>query len=327
MRIEPKKIMCAIDFSDFTHSILTYGKALASEYESKLYLCHIVQGALMVSNHMTPYLDYAGIETERIQQSRNKLEKMTKAVGIDCEILISSGHPADEINQIARENDVDMVIAATHGGAGFKRFMIGSVTNRLMKILSCPLLVLHSTEKPLISEINGGIKLNRILVGCDFSSDSKLAFDYALSLAQEFQTQLYLAHVSKPVDETALTQADYHKIQAGELTNWSRSEYMDLQKAVSDEAWQKKSTLLSHIENQLLSMVPDDCRHFCTPVTILLEGQPYKELINYAENKEVDMIVLGIRGHSLFEQFWVGSTTDRVISHASCPVLAVRPIN
>jgi nucleotide-binding universal stress UspA family protein len=47
-------------------------------------------------------------------------------------------------------------------------------------------------------------------------------------------------------------------------------------------------------------------------------------LLNYAEQKNVDMIVLGVRGHSLLEQFLIGSTTDRVISRASCPVLTVR---
>ncbi|NOX33230.1 MAG: universal stress protein [Deltaproteobacteria bacterium] len=326
MRIEPKKIMCAIDFSDFTNIILSYGKALAKEFESKLCLCHVVQGALMVSSHMPPYLDYAGIESERSQCAQDKLEKIAKEFDIDCEILISAGNPADEIEQLARDNNVDMIIAATHGGSGVKRFLIGSVTNRLVKILTCPLLVLHAKENHLVSPVEDKIKLKRILVGCDFSRDSKLAFDYALSLAQEFQTQLYLAHVIRPTEQIELTASDYIKLQEGDYIGWSRSEYLDLQKKTTGGELQKKSTLRNRLETQLLNMVPEDSRNWCTPVTILLEGQAYKELIDYAGKKEVDMIVLGVRGHSLLEQFLVGSTTDRVISQASCPVLAVRHI-
>ncbi len=71
-------------------------------------------------------------------------------------------------------------------------------------------------------------------------------------------------------------------------------------------------------------MVPDDSRHWCTPVTPVLEGEPYQELLSFAQKKQVDLIVLGVRGHSLLEKFLVGSTTDRVISRSECPVLAVR---
>ena len=327
MRIKPKKIMCAIDFSDFTNTILSYGKSLASEFGSKFCLCHVVPGTLMISSHMAPYLNYADIDGERIRHSRDRLKKMVEAFDIECEILVSAGHPADEIQRTALENDVDMVIAATHGGSGVKRFLIGSVTSRLMKILSCPLLVLHSSENHLVSPVEDSIKLKRILVGCDFSQDSQLAFDYALSLAQEFQTQLYLAHVIRPTEQIDLTAYDYVKIQEGDHIGWTRSEYLDLQKNATDKDWQKKSSLLSRLERQLSHMVPENSRNWCSPVTILLEGQPYKELINYAEKKEVDMIVVGVRGHSLLEQFLVGSTTDRVISTASCPVLTVRHID
>ncbi|MBU2453191.1 MAG: universal stress protein, partial [Proteobacteria bacterium] len=305
---------------------LSYGKSLASEFDSKLILCHIVQVTLMVSSHMPPYLDYTGIESDRIQYARGKLEKIAEAFDIDCEILVSAGHPADEIEQVCRENNIDMVIAATYGGSGVKRFLIGSVTSRLVKTLHCPLLVLHAPEDHLNTPVTNSIKLKQILVGCDFSEGSKLAFDYALSLAQEFQTQLYLAHVMRPAEKNGFSTTDYLKIQEGDYLGWTRSEYLDLQKKTTDQEEEKRNSLLNHFERQLSNMVPEDSKNWCTPITILLEGQPHKELIDYAQKKQVDMIVLGVHGHSLLEQFLVGSTTDRVISQASCPVLAVRHI-
>jgi len=324
MRLEPKKIMCAIDFSDFTNIVLSYGKSMASEFNSSLCLCHILSGTLMVSSLGHSYINYTDIETDRIQSAKDRLEKIAEELDIECEIIVSSGHVPDEINQIVLKNNIDMVIAATHGGSGIKRFLIGSVTDRLVKILQCPLLVLFAQKKHLTSTVEKKIKLKRILVGCDFSPDSKLAFDYALSLAQEFQTQLYLAHVIRPTEQIELPASNYIKIQGGEYTNWTRSEYLELKKKATNEDLKNKKILFSRLEKQLSDMVPEESRNWCTPITILLEGQPYKELINYAVQKEVDMIVLGVHGHSLLERFIVGSTTDRVISRASCPVLVVR---
>ena len=325
MRMEPKKIMCAVDFSDFTHMIVSYGKSLASEYDARLYLCHIVP-TLMVSGHMPSYIDYAGIERDHTQNARDRLEEIAENFDIQCDIMVSVGHPADEIEQIARQNNIDMVIAATNGGSGMIRFLAGSVTNKLAKILSCPLLVLHAKDDGRVSQKKEKIKLNRILVGCDFSQDSRLAFDYALSLAQEFQTQLYLAHVVSPMEPVELMVPDPVMFETNPLSGWTGSGVKVPEKS-TDEAGQKRTTWLKQIETRLSEMLPEDGGNWCTPVTVVLEGQPYQELIDYAGKINADMIVLGIRGHSLLEKFLVGSTTDRVISRASCPVLAVRPIS
>ncbi|WP_457551059.1 universal stress protein [Desulfobacula sp.] len=324
MRIEPKKIMCAIDFSNFTDIVLSYGKSLATEFGSTLCLCHIVSGTLMVSSLGHSYIDYTDIENDRIQSAKDQLGKMADKLDIDCDVIVSSGHAAEKINGIALKNNIDMVIAATHGGSGIKRFLIGSVTDRLVKIMQCPLLVLSAREKNLVSQIGETIKLKKILVGYDFSPDSKLAFDWALSLAQEFQTQLYLVHVIKPTEQSEFSSSDYMKIYGSYDTHWGRSQYMNLHKKESEEYLKNKKDLVNRLEKQLSDMVPEDCRNWCTPITIILEGEPYKKLIDYAAQKEMDMIVLGVHGHSLLEKFLVGSTTDRVISRAFCPVLAVR---
>ncbi|MBT4876914.1 MAG: universal stress protein [Desulfobacula sp.] len=327
MRVQPKKIMCAIDFSDFSNIILAHGKSLASQFGSSLCLCHVVTGTLMVSSLGHSYIHYTDIETDRMHSAKEKLEKMADELDIECEVIVSSGHVADEIDQLVRKNNIDMVIAATHGGSGIKRFLVGSVTDRLVKILQCPLLVLITKEDHLTSEIEKNLKLKRILVGCDFSPDSRLAFDYALSLAQEFQTQLYLAHVVRPTEQIELPASDYIKIQGGDYTNWTRAEYLDLQKNKTDEHLKNKNSLFSRLERQLSYMIPEDSKNWCTPINTVLEGQPYKELIDYAEQKEMDMIVVGVHGHSLLERFIVGSTAERVISQACCPVLVVRQIS
>ncbi len=324
MRIIPHKIMCAVDFSEFTNLTLSYGQALAKEFEADLILCHVVSNMVLMSSAGQAYIASEKIEAERRQDAASRLADMAKTLDMDCDTLISTGHPADELARIAEKNGVDMVVAATHGGSGVKRFLVGSVTDRLVKTLSCPVLVLHGDAEPDVLPGDRNKLLNKILVGCDFSPDSSLAFQYGLSLAQEFETDLFLAHVVRPTEHVEFSSADYIKVQEGDYLGWNRSDYLGLTQQANDADNQRKATLKQRLERQMARMVPEESRHWCSPITAVLEGEPYQELLAFARKNQVDLIVLGVRGHGLLEKFLIGSTTDRVISRSDCPVLAVR---
>ncbi|NTV34872.1 MAG: universal stress protein, partial [Deltaproteobacteria bacterium] len=120
--------------------------------------------------------------------------------------------------------------------------------------------------------------------------------------AQEFQADLHLAHVVEP------------------------PLYDDLIKpSESKEPFRKR--LRKTVQEKLTSMVPEEARTWCNPVTALLAGQPHEELIKYAVVNDMDLVVLGVRGHSLVETLLVGSTTGRVMRGAPCPVLSVQPMS
>ncbi len=324
MRIIPKKIMCAIDFSDFTNLTLSYGQSMAKEFGASLTLCHVVSNMVLMSSAGQAYIASEKIEEERREDAGTRLEELAGTLDMECDTMVSTGHPADEIARLAESSGIDLVVAATHGGSGVKRFLVGSVTDRLVKILTCPVMVLHGDAAPDVSPGDKKKLLNRILVGCDFSPDSRLAFQYGLSLAQEFETELFLAHVVRPTEHVEFSSADYIKVQEGDYLGWNRTDYLGLTKNANEPDGERKDTLMQRLERQLAHMVPEESRHWCTPVTAVLEGEPYKELLDFAGKKDVDLIVLGVRGHSLLEKFLVGSTTDRVISRSDCPVLAVR---
>ncbi len=294
MRIQPKKILSAIDFSTFTDTIFSYSVALCKKYDSKLFLVHVTTDLNTLLEHNETALDVEALQQSNIRYAQERLQELAKDLPIENEIIISQGTPADMISRLASEQRCDMVITATHGKAGFKRFLLGSVTEKLIKTLHCPLLVLPLQEHDLIPQAGFEINLKKILVGCDFSSDSKLAFEYGLSLAQEFQAELCLSHVIKP------------------------SLYIEERQGIDQ--------LRNRLKKKLDRMVPEGCRDWCTAKTALLDGEPYIALMDYAKEQEIDMIVLGIRGHTLLEKLLVGSTTDRLIRHSPFPVLAVRQI-
>jgi len=327
MRAQPKKIMCAVDFSDFTDETLAYSIALCKEFHAKLFLAHIATDVTTSFVHSEIAIDRVTLQDEYISNAQELLGNQVKEMTIEHEIVIRKGDPADEICRLALMADIDLVITATHGKSGIKRLLIGSVTEKLMKTLHCPLLVLRSQKHDSIHLSDYEIKLKKVLVGCDFSPDSKLAFDYGLSLAQEYQAELYLAHVVKPTEHIELKSSDYINIIPGDYVHWGTSDYFEMQKKETQENQEKIKALRSRLERQLYFMIPEESKNWCNPHTILLAGEPYKELIKYAKEQDIDMIVLGIRGHTLLEKLLVGSTTDRVIRQSPCPVLAVRPMD
>jgi nucleotide-binding universal stress UspA family protein len=298
MRVQFNHILCATDFSDFSNHTISYGIALAKEFEAKLFVSHVIDLS-SVAIYGEFQLDPVGQQNRIMQDADAQLKKLAGDQEISWEPLITVGKPADEISRAVEEKDIDLVITATRGRSGLKRIILGSVTERLMRTLSCPLLVVNSPEHKFVSVADQAVKIKKILVGCDFSPDSGQAFEHALSLAQEFQAELHLAHVIESPTQPELKQEDT---------------------PVSEEIQQDYRDLLSR---KLKEMVPVEARYWCTPHTSILEGQPYEEIVRYAESQDMDMIVLGVRGHGLVKTLFLGSTTDRVVRRSPCPVLSV----
>jgi nucleotide-binding universal stress UspA family protein len=299
MRILPQRILCATDFSDFSNHAIPYGIALAKEFKAKLFLCHVID----LSSAAIYGEAVLALEEQQKRMERYAHEEMANLMSkesIVWEPLITVGSAAHEIARLAADKKIDITVAASHGRAGLKRLILGSVTERLMRTLPCPLLVVRSPERGFVTPAYQAITLKNILVGCDFSPDSSLAFQYGLSLAQEFQADLHLVHVLQPPLYEYLAGAE-------------------------DENSKSQQNLASNLKEKLANMVPEEARTWCKPVINLLAGQPHEEISKYALVNDIDLIVLGVRGHSLMETLFIGSTTDRVMRRAHCPVLSVQP--
>ncbi|MCU0559533.1 MAG: universal stress protein [Desulfobacterales bacterium] len=295
MRMRFHNVMCATDFSDFSNRTLPYGAAIAQEFGAKLYVCHIIDlTALTIYGEFQ--IDPVGQQDRIRQEADAQLRKMLAPHPIEWEPLIAVGQPATEIARLVEEKGIDLVISATRGRSGLKRLVLGSVTQRLMRILNCPLLAVQGAEPGPPGAGAARIRLKRILIGCDFSTDSALALNYGLSLAQEFEAELHLVHVVEPpVYEEFLSP--------------------------SEQA--EKFVLTDVVKEKLEGLVPEEARNWCSLKFGVLRGRPYEELVAYAMAHEIDMIVLGIRGYGMVKSLLMGSTTDRVVRNAPSPVLAV----
>jgi nucleotide-binding universal stress UspA family protein len=139
-----------------------------------------------------------------------------------------------------------------------------------------------------------------ILIAIDFSESSDYAFDYALTLARQFQSELTVMHViNEPVD--------------------LRGFYVP---HISFEQLEKE------IEEGAGKMMEKFCQEkmgdFTNYTTALVTGIPYEEIIRKAEESRASLIVLGTHGRTGIDHLIFGSTAERVVRSAACPVLTIR---
>jgi len=140
----------------------------------------------------------------------------------------------------------------------------------------------------------------KILIAIDFSENSEYAFDYALTLAKQFNGELTIMHViNEPVD-----------LRGFYVPHIS---FEQLEKEIEDGA-------VKMMEKFCIAKLGD----FTNYKTIIVSGIPYEEIIRKAEEMGASLLVVGTHGRKGLDHLIFGSTAERVVRSASCPVLTIR---
>ena len=300
MRVRLKTILCTTDFSDYSNQTVVYGAAIAKEFDARLLVCHVIDlqfAAIYGTVHFLP----PDLQTQSIETAQERIAELMQAQPVPWEAVVSTGPPADEISRLVTERAVDLAISATHGRTGLKRFILGSVTERLMRSLKCPLLVVRETPPELMPDPGQGLRFKKILVGCDFSPAANAALEYGVSLAQEFEAELHLIHVLEP------------------------QVYSDFLATTLDEGHGDTDGIRAELDRRLTELITPEVMNWCRVKTVVVEGRPFEAITGYAGENDIDLVALGVRGYGVVETLFLGSTTDRVIRKAQCPVLSVNP--
>ncbi|MCK9410549.1 MAG: universal stress protein [Bacteroidetes bacterium] len=144
------------------------------------------------------------------------------------------------------------------------------------------------------------IGLKKILVPIDFSDHSKKALRYALPFARQFNAQLELMYVVEPT----IYPSDFGFGQVG---------FPDVEKELHEKATQELAALIE-------SSVPLSIRSS----SVVSTGIPFVEITTYAQAEDIDLIIVATHGRTGVEHILFGSTAEKIIRKAPCPVLVVR---
>jgi nucleotide-binding universal stress UspA family protein len=285
-----KTILCPVDFFAASDAAVSYAAGLAGNYGAGIHLLHVITPV-----PVTAY-EYA-VDTTQIMKSMEesaeaelvKLAARVKEAGISAEIEIRAGDVYDEIKRSIDVLKPQIVVMGTHGRRGVERWFMGSTTEKLLR---------HSPV-PLITISAGGVKpevprFRRILVTTDFSDGTADALAYAFSVAQENESKITLLHV-------------VHDVAA-------------------DVSGKYRESLMQGVQKQLDDLVPSEATTSCDVNSEVEVGVPYRIILRVLEDERIDLLVMNIHGKGMLDRALLGSTAERVVRVAPCPVMLIPPM-
>lgn len=292
MRIE--RILCPTDLTPNSEEALRYALALARVYEAELILMHCEHRP--VGEAPVP-ADSKAAET--IHRTLLKYAHESSLTSLKWQsVVVSCDDAGDAITREASRYCADLVVMRSRRRP-HRAALLGSIAESVCRTAPCPVLVLHNDERTWIDDSARQIDLTRVLVAYDFSDHSELALKLGLSAAQEYQAEMHLLNVLPPF---TLEEPEISWYPLGK-----------------EGAYHKAA-------RRLQKAVPDEAHLWCKIKTAISEGQPYREILNYAERNEIDLICLGAHGAGFGMKTLFGSNVDRVLRQSPCPVLVARPL-
>ncbi len=291
-----KRILVPYDFSAFSQEALRYGLNIAKQVGAELHVMHVEV------LHGVPLTDVPSqtskSETlhQRVEEENEALRPLFKevvtfyAVGYDIA-------PGPAILAYTREYDIDLIVAGTHGRRGVRRFLLGSVTEELVRHAECPILTIPKSEAPALETID----IRRILVPTDFSKHSKEALLYAKELARLFGAQIDLLHVVNMPSQVTFYDTglfSVYKFQP-EVDKYALDQLKDFYGESQDGP-------------------PADNVRYAVTYDLEADG-----IVEYAKENPIDLIVMGTHGRSGVS-FLLGNVTAKTIRRISCPAFIVR---
>ena len=295
-----KKILCPVDFSESSDRALDYALALAKRHGGRVVVMHVLP-TVLADPELYPYLTEpvlaSGEARDRAYRRLGDFVHRALADGIGAEVILEDGDVVEEVLKKAERRETDLVVMGTHGRRGFRRLLLGSVTERVLRQSEAPVLSI-SPSSPKIGKERGPFQ--RILCPVDFSPSSLAGLSLGLAL-REGNAELLVLHVVEFYLPPALGEA-----VAFDVTDLRRRHRLEGQA-------------------KLEKLVPEEARAHTRLETVVLEsGSPYQEILKTAEREGEDLIVIGVAGRSSADLMFFGSTANHVVRAAACPVLTVR---
>lgn len=302
-RLPLGRILCPTDFSEPSRHAVEHATALARWYHARIAALHVYVPIFMPVPGLPPRAERVPDgEMERVRRETEACFADAKAAGLEVDVLVDVGRPAQQILERAAALPAGLIVMGTHGASGFEHFVLGSVTEKVLRRAPCPVLTV-----PPRAEASSLLPFRRVLCAVDFSEPSLKALEFACSIAGESHASLTTVHVIEwPWPEPPAPQlASLPRIQAEALAEFRR--YLE-------------TTAKSRLE----SLVPEPVRDRCRTEPCVAHGKPYVELLRIAKESDADLIVIGVHGRSAADQVAFGSTTNQVVRRATCPVLTLR---
>jgi nucleotide-binding universal stress UspA family protein len=294
--MEVKKVLHPTDFSAASDHALLHAVEFAGRFGAELTIIHVRtffagEGSAEEFSQFDPN-EYAEVLEKELEKTSGRLrtDRSVKTV------LRHSVSAASAILEFSEESGSDLIVMGTHGKSALGRFFLGSVAEKVVRHASVPVV----TVSPGREGYRGSPNYARILATFDFSEHSKKAVLRAREIAETFGAQLQILHVVE------------QGVFPGHFAAWKKQISSELPE-IAEEA----SRSITETFGDLTMDNVDICVEVGTG-----DGKVHREITEFARRNAADLIVMGTYGLSGVEHMLLGSTTERVLRSAPCPVLA-----
>jgi nucleotide-binding universal stress UspA family protein len=297
--IRVEKLIAPVDFSEAGRPGLDRAVGLADDLGAELHLLHVVP-----EPEVAIYPPFAvAADSERIQKAIRAAHEQAFSRLVESLPPTRSGRVtelrggigiAPTVVGYAEQVDADLVVMGTHGHRGFRRFLLGSVTEEVVRRAPCPVLT-HPPAHPATPA-----QARRILAAVDLSDQSGDVLRTTAALAARWNAEMRVLHVVAP-----LSVPGYHEAFFGTAS------------ALDPAALEKRS-------REVLDGLVSEAGLQGRAKVELLHGLAQHEIAAHATQHGCDLIVVASHGLSGLEHALLGSTTARLLRRAPCPVLVLR---
>lgn len=203
--IQLKKILAPVDFSEHARASVDYALNLAHHFDAKVILFHVVPPSPypVVMEGIPAPKELGGLDGELGKRLRKELDALAEEIAPheDVEKVLEKGDPARKIQEFAVQKSVDLIVMSTRGYGPFRRFLLGSVTSKVLHDVECPVFTGAHLENIPPFEPK---PFRRVGCAIDLGERSESILHWASAFADSYKTKLTVIHATPSIRAAAV---------------------------------------------------------------------------------------------------------------------------
>ena len=276
-----RNIVVATDFSPASEMALGYARAIAGRNSSRLTLLHAIPPSEEAEARARVPSEYQAEIEQKLREQANTCP------GLECHTRLVRGTALEVVDQVLALEHVDLIVVASHGTRGFRRFLVGEAAEQIFRHVKCPVLVIG----PAVVNKDGNWKPERVLLATDLESEEEATVEHAMAWAAEHHAELALLHVTLPAAAPFPEDAE--------------------------------AFLQPYFSSRLRKLIPSWAGLAHLHFWIEFGSDPVTETLRVINEKGIDLVVLSVHPRQPWTTHFPHDA-QRMVAAAPCPVLVVQ---
>lgn len=303
-----KRILVPLDGSSLAEQVLSHVRMMAHGSQASIHLVRVVAHAeqptittlesAVAAGVYSPFHQETTTTYDDVLQQQAERYLHGKAayfhdLGVEVSYEVCTGRPADAIAFAALKANATMIAMTTHGYGGLRRWALGSVADQVVHLTGLPVLLVRGAATGEAAN-----RYRRILVPLDGSPLGRQALPHALELARQHHAEVTLLHVIAPL--VGMYPGPY-------------TVPIELERAERKQAQMYLNEVSHSASMSDLTVTP-----------LVLVGYPADLIVDVAERRDIDLIVMGTHGYGGVRRWMLGSVADKVLHATKSGLLLIR---